>query len=253
MDLRSKIRNKIPTLGTWITLYHRGIVEIACNAGLDWICIDLEHSSIDLDQASTLIAIARAKNVPSLVRLSSNDVVQIKRVMDAGAEGVIVPNVKNVEEAIYAYKSLHYPPIGFRGVGLSSAQDYGAGFEKYREWQKDGPVLIIQIEHIDAVKNVENLLALNEVDGYMVGPYDLSASMGIPGEFTNPQFTEVLKYLDDIASKIKKSSGIHIVEPDLVRLQKCLESGYSFLAISLETRILDNFYRSSVNSIKEMR
>jgi 2-keto-3-deoxy-L-rhamnonate aldolase RhmA len=253
MNLRAKIRGKIPTLGTWITLYHRGIVELACNAGLDWVCVDLEHSSIDLDQASTLIAIARAKGVPALVRLSSNDAVQIKRVMDAGAEGVIVPMVKTVDEALSAYKSLHYPPQGFRGVGLAPAQDYGPGFDRYKEWQKDGPVLIIQIEHIDAVNNLEALLALDEVDGYMVGPYDLSASMNIPGEFQNPKFLEVSKRLDAITSKVKKSSGIHIVEPDLARLRECLAAGYSFLAISLETRILDRFYRNAVGSIKDKR
>jgi 2-keto-3-deoxy-L-rhamnonate aldolase RhmA len=253
MNLRSKIRNKVPTLGTWVTLYHRGIVELACSAGLDWVCIDLEHSSIDLDQASTLIAICRAKSVPALVRLSSNDSVQIKRVMDAGAEGIIVPMVNTVEDALHAYKSLHYPPLGFRGVGLAPAQDYGVSFDKYKEWQKDGPVLIIQVEHIKAVENLENLLSLDEVDGYMVGPYDLSASMHIPGEFQNPKFLEVQKKLDAVASKIKKSSGIHIVEPDLARLKSCIESGYSFLAISLDTRILDVFYRSAVNCFKEKR
>lgn len=250
MNLRAKIRNKIPTLGTWITLYHRGIVELGCQAGFDWICIDLEHSSMDLDQASTLIAIARGRGVPALVRLSSNDAVQIKRVMDAGAEGIIVPMIKNVEEALYAYRSLHYPPQGFRGVGLAPAQDYGPGFERYKEWQKDGPILIIQVEHIEAVNNIKALLSMDEVDGYMVGPYDLSASMGIPGDFKNPKFLEIMKGLEAVTSSIPKSSGIHIVEPDLARLNECIKTGYSFLAISLETRILDTFYRSAVSTFK---
>jgi 2-keto-3-deoxy-L-rhamnonate aldolase RhmA len=251
MNLRSKIRNKVPTLGTWITLYHRGIVELACEAGFDWICIDLEHSSIDLDQASTLISIARGRAIPVLVRLSSNDAVQIKRVMDAGAEGIIVPLVRTVDEARHAFGALHYPPIGFRGVGLAPAQSYGPGFESYKEWQKDGPVLIIQIEHIESVKNLENLLSLEEVDGYIIGPYDLSASMGIPGEFQNQQFMDVMKRVEQITSKITKSSGIHIVEPDIDRLENSLQLGYSFIAISIETRIIDTFFRRATKTFKE--
>jgi 2-keto-3-deoxy-L-rhamnonate aldolase RhmA len=253
MNLRQKIRNKIPTLGTWITLYHRGIVEIACNSGLDWICIDLEHSSIDFDQAATLISIARSRAVPALVRLSSNDAVQIKRIMDAGAEGIIVPMVKTREEAIHAYKSLHYPPLGFRGVGLSTAQSYGASFQEYQEWQKSGPILIVQIEHIESVKNLESILALDEVDGYLVGPYDLSASMHIPGQFEHPDFKKVMESINAITSQIEKSSGIHLVEPDVEKLKEFVRLGYAFIAISFETRILDVFFRGAVSAFQKQK
>lgn len=248
MDLRSRIRAKKPTLGTWITTYHRSLVEIPCNAGLDWVCIDLEHSTIDLDQAGTLIAIARAKNVPALVRLSSNDPVQIKRVMDAGATGIIVPMINSKEEAMAAYGAMHYPPHGTRGVGISTAQDYGASFTQYKEWQKTSPILIVQIEHKKAVENLESILSLDEVDGYIVGPYDLSASLNIPGEFDHPDFLAIMEHLNKVTSSIARSSGIHVVEPDMEKVMAAKKAGHSFIAISFETRILDVFFRKAVQT-----
>lgn len=247
-DLRIKIRSKKPTLGTWITVYHRSLVEIPCNAGLDWICVDLEHSTIDLDQAGILISLARARNVPALVRLSSNDPVQIKRVMDSGATGIIVPMINSKEEALAAYRAMHYPPLGLRGVGLSSAQDYGATFNDYKEWQKYSPILIVQIEHKHAVENLESILSLDEVDGYIVGPYDLSASMNIPGEFNHPDFIAMMDRLNKVTASVPRSSGIHVVEPDIDKVMAAKKAGYSFIAISFETRILDVFYRSVVKT-----
>lgn len=250
VSLRQKIRNKELTLGTWITLYHRALVEIACDSGLDWVCVDLEHSSIDLDQAATLITLANSKNTFPFVRLHSNDPVLVKRMMDAGAKGIIVPSVNSKEEALKAYKSMHYPPLGFRGVGLASAQKYGFSFHDYHKWLKDEAVLIVQIEHIDAVNNLESILSLDEVDGFMVGPYDLSASMGIAGQFDHPEFLKAMEKVEIVSNKISKSCGIHVVEPDLKRMQECKEKGYSFISMSIETRILDTFYRDAVKKMR---
>lgn len=249
MNLKNRIRNKELTLGTWITIYHRAIVEIACDSGLDWVCIDLEHSSIDFDQASTLISIANSKGTFPFVRLSSNDSIQIKRLMDAGAKGIIVPMVNSRDEALKAYKSMHYPPLGFRGVGLSTAQQYGASFHAYKKWLAEESVLIVQIEHIEAVNNLESILSLDEVDGFMVGPYDLSASMGIAGEFENFEFKKILNRIDEINLRINKSPGIHIVEPDIKRILDCKKRGYSFMALSIETRIYDTFLRKIISEL----
>jgi 2-keto-3-deoxy-L-rhamnonate aldolase RhmA len=250
MTLKKRIRNKELTLGTWITIYHRAIVEIACDSGLDWVCIDLEHSSIDFDQASTLISIANSKGTFPFVRLSSNDSIQIKRLMDAGAKGIIVPMVNSKDEALKAYKSMHYPPLGFRGVGLSTAQQYGASFQDYKKWLTEESVLIVQIEHIEAVSNLESILSLDEVDGFMVGPYDLSASMAIPGEFTNPEFLAALEKIEKFAKDSGKTSGVHVVEPDLSKMRECKEKGYKFIALSIETRVLDVFYRSVISTLR---
>src|SRR5690606_1098050 len=99
------------------------------------------------------------------------------------------------EEAMQAYRAMHYPPLGTRGVGLAPAQKYGAAFQEYREWEKDGPVLIVQIEHIQAVRNLKEILSLDEVDGFLVGPYDLSGSLNAPGQFEKSEFLQAMEQI----------------------------------------------------------
>ena len=175
----------------------------------------MEHTTISLEQAGELIRTIELSGVPSLVRLTSNDENQIKRVMDAGATGVVVPMVKNVEDAKSAVAAIHYPPLGNRGVGLARAQKYGEAFQEYLKWQSDandGPVVVVQIEHIDAVNNLKNILSVEGVDAFIIGPYDLSCSMGIPGEFIIPQrITNADSYYPYTAGFrwLSKESGLH--------------------------------------------
>ena len=195
MKLKQKLINKQLTIGSWITLGNTGIAEILANARFDWLVIDLEHTTISLEQAGELIRTIELAGVPSLVRLTSNDENQIKRVMDAGAQGIVVPMVNNANDARKAVLSTRYPPLGVRGVGLARAQQYGASFNEHFAWQADmnsGPVVVIQIESIDAVENLKDILAVHGVDAFIIGPYDLSCSMGIPGEFNHPEFKKIM-------------------------------------------------------------
>ena len=161
--LKEKIRNGELTVGSWITLGNTAIAEILANAGYDWLVVDLEHTTISIEQAGELIRIINLAGVTPLVRLTSNDENQIKRVMDAGAHGIIVPMVNNAEDAINAVAATRYPPAGTRGVGLSRAQGYGASFQNYLLWQSDmnsGPIVVVQIEHINAVSNLKEILSV---------------------------------------------------------------------------------------------
>ncbi|KYG64730.1 2,4-dihydroxyhept-2-ene-1,7-dioic acid aldolase [Bdellovibrio bacteriovorus] len=252
MELKEKLKKHLPTLGTWITLAHRAFVEISVNSGLDWICIDLEHSSIDLDQMATLINIGRSNGVSMLVRLSDNDPIQIKRVMDAGASGIIVPMVNSREQAMKAYRAMHYPPTGTRGVGLSSAQKYGAGFSEYREWLSKESVLIVQIEHIDAVNNFDDIMSVPGVDGFIVGPYDLSASLGKPGQFDAPDFLAAMSKIEESNIKNKKARGIHVVEPSLAKVQEAIKGGFDFIAYSFEARMYEVGMSEAVHAFKKL-
>lgn len=253
MNLKEKFSKRIPTVGTWMTVAHRAFVEIAANAKIDWICIDLEHSVIDLDQMSTLFSIANSKGVDVLVRVSANDPVQIKRAMDAGAKGLIVPMVNSAADALKAYGAMHYPPRGYRGVGLSTAQGYGALFDEYKNWLEKDSILIVQIEHIEAVRNLDEILSLKEIDGFFVGPYDLSASLGVPGVFENSAFKAALKEIEDVQKRHNKVRGFHVVEPDPAKLKQAVLSGYDFIAYSLETRIYDVEMRKMIKTFQELK
>jgi 2-keto-3-deoxy-L-rhamnonate aldolase RhmA len=227
------------TIGSWITLAHPAIAEIMARAGFDWLTIDLEHSAITIREAEELIRVISLSGVPPLVRLTSNDSNQIKRVMDAGAHGVIVPMVNSREDAKKAVQSLYYPPVGQRGVGLARAQGYGTSFSAYQKWLEDEAVIIVMIEHIDAVNNLEEILTVPGIDGFIIGPYDLSTTMGIPGRFEDPRMVEAIEKIRTISSALGKTGGLHVVEPDSAKLREAIGNGFRFLAYSLDIRILD--------------
>ena len=131
MSLMEKIKEGELTVGSWITLAHPAIAEIMSKAGFDWLAVDLEHSVITIREAEELIRVISLAGVTPLVRLTSNNPDLIKRVMDAGSHGVIVPMVKSAEDAVIAVESVKYPPVGKRGVGLARAQGYGTEFKEY--------------------------------------------------------------------------------------------------------------------------
>ncbi len=227
------------TVGTWITLAHPSIAEIMAVSGFDWIAIDLEHSVITIREAEELIRVVNLSGVTSLVRLTSNDPNQIKRVMDAGSCGVIVPMVKSIDDVKQAVDAVKYPPYGKRSVGLARAQQYGRSFDEYLEWQKNQTIVIVQIEHIEAVNNLEAIFSVDGLDGYIIGPYDLSASLGIPGEFDNPIFLNAMERVKKVGTDMKIIGGIHIIEPEPEQLQQRITEGYQFIAYSLDIRMID--------------
>ena len=238
-------------IGTWLTLAHPAIAEIMAKAGFDWIAVDLEHSVITIREAEELIRVINLCGVKPFVRLTSNDENLIKRVMDAGAHGVIVPMVKTAEEAQKAVDAVKYPPTGSRGVGLARAQGYGADFEQYKKWINEGSEVIVQIEHIDAVKNLEEIFSVPGINGYIIGPYDLSGSMGKPGQFEDDDVKQAILNIKAIAKKMKMPGGIHIVEPNLTELSQRIKEGYEFIAYSVDTRMLDVACRKGMHVVKE--
>jgi len=255
-NLKEKIKNKQHTIGSWITLGCPGVAEIMSNAGFDWLVVDLEHTTISLDQAGDLIRTIELSGVSSLVRLTSNDENQIKRVMDAGAQGIVVPMVKSADDAMRAIAATRYPPLGNRGVGLARAQQYGSSFKEYLTWQgniNSGPIVIVQIEHIDAVDNLKKILSVDGVDAFIIGPYDLSCSMGIPGEFENPKFIQIMEKIMTISSKLDSVSGLHVVEPDKEKLNEAIEAGHKFIAYSVDIRMLDVTVRDGISEYRKVK
>jgi len=247
--LKEKLYDNKLCIGSWITLAHPAIAEIMAKSGFEWLTVDLEHSVITIREAEELIRVIDLCGVAPLVRLSTNDPVQIKRVMDAGAHGVIVPMVNSVKEARKAVDAVRYPPEGNRGVGLARAQGYGSDFEKYKEWLNKKSIVIVQIEHIKAVENLDAILSVDGVDGFIVGPYDLSGSLGIPGQFNNKLMVEAMSKIRTSIKTSSKIAGYHVVEPDVDQLQQRVLEGYRFLAYSLDTCMLDTCCRSAIKKI----
>jgi 2-keto-3-deoxy-L-rhamnonate aldolase RhmA len=251
--LKDKLHRKELVLGSWITLGNPAIAEIMARAGFDWLVVDLEHSVIDISVAADLIRTIDLCGVAPLVRLTSNDPDQIKRVMDAGAHGIVVPMVNTPAEASRAVAATRYGPAGSRGVGLARAQGYGVNFPEYLRWQQDGPVVIVQIEHKNAVERLEDIMKVPGVDGFLIGPYDLSCSMGIPGQFERAEFIASMTRIREAGQQLGVAAGLHIVEPDLERLAQVIREGFTFVAYSVDTRILDVGVRQGVATANGVR
>lgn len=251
MTLKYKLKDNKLTIGSWITIGDTSIAEIMARTGFDWLTVDMEHSAITLNIAQQLIQVIELSGVTPLVRVGENNPNLIKRVMDAGAHGVIVPMINTEEDAIRAVDAVKYPPSGKRGVGLSRAQGYGFEFEKYKKWVNRESIVIVQIEHISAVDNLEKILRVDGVDGFIVGPYDLSASIGLPGELNNPKLKGILDRVIKIAKKYNVAPGFHVVWPDAKEVSKKIKEGYKFIGFSFDALLLGTKCRQEINVIKQ--
>ena len=238
------------TVGSWLQLADQALTEMMASAGFDWLTIDLEHTTTTLDQMGNMIRVGDLAGMPMMVRLSGHDPIQIKRALDAGARGVIAPTVNTAEQAARIVDAVYYPPRGSRGVGLSRAQGYGSNFSGYLNDEASDMVVIAQVEHIDGVRNLDAILSVDGIDGYFIGPYDLSGSVGHPGEFDHP---DVKAALDEAATYIAAEgvlSGIHVVEPDPAKLVEAVDLGYRFVAYASEMLLLSHMLGSVSDTLK---
>lgn len=239
-------------IGSWITLNHPSIAEIMAEAKFDWLCIDIEHSVTDFAEAQLLIMTIQSKGLKAYVRVGSNNSRIIKRILDAGADGIIVPMVNTPNEAKKAVDAVKYPPYGKRGVGLARAQSYGFGFQEYLENKSNEIKLIIQIEHIEAIKNLDAIISIDGIDGTFIGPYDLSGSIGKPGQWDDIEVKKALTTYEKTAKKYGKLIGYHVIEPNYKLVKEKIEKGYNFIAFSLDTIFLGSQARNQMNDLKKL-
>lgn len=236
--LKEKLRRQKISVGSWITLPDTAVAEIMSRSGFDWLVVDMEHSVITLDKAQEIVRVIQLCGIDPLVRVGENNPNLIKRVMDTGAHGVIVPMVNSREDALKAVDAVKYPPAGKRGVGLARAQGYGLSFRRYRDWISKNSIVIAQIEHIQAVENLEDILEVEGIDGFIVGPYDLSASLGVPGDFKDRRVESALKEIIRVSRKTGKTAGFHVIMPSEKELLEKVKQGYRFMGFSLDTIFL---------------
>ncbi len=251
MSLKTKLNRSELTIGSWVTLGHPSIAEIMAAAGFDWLVLDMEHSVLELSEVQSLIQVLDGKQCPAIVRLTSNHPDQIKRVMDAGATGIMVPMIKCAADAKAAVDGVYYPPRGQRGVGLARAQGYGHSFQAYCQWLEDNAVIVVMIEHVDAVRSIDSILEVPGIDAYIIGPYDLSGSMGRPGDLDHPDVQAAIAQVLEAGRRANKPGGIHVIEPDPQALQQRIQTGFNFLGYGLDIRILDSICRTHLHNIRE--
>ena len=237
--LRKKLKNKQASIGSWIQSGSDNIAEIMADAGYDWLVIDMEHGSISISDLPNLVRAIELHACLPLVRIPEGNKFFCKNALDAGAAGVLIPDIRSPEHLKNIISWCCWPPIGQRGVGFSRANLYGKYFDDYME-EAQAPFIVAQIEHVDAIVNLEAILKVPGLDAIIIGPYDLSASMGIPGQFDNDEYYQAIYEYEKMIADSNIPFGIHIVHPEKELLQKKIGQRYLFIGYGTDALFLIN-------------
>jgi 4-hydroxy-2-oxoheptanedioate aldolase len=223
-------------IGLWCSLSSHYSIEMVAGAGFDWLLLDTEHSPNDLESVLTQLQAAAAYPSAPVVRVPWNDMVAIKRVLDIGAQSLLIPYVQNPDEARAAVAATRYPPAGVRGVaGTTRATRFGR-IKDYAKRAHEELCVLVQVETQEALKHIEAIATVDGVDGIFIGPGDLHASMGYAGEVANPA---VLPLIEDALRRIRrtgKAPGILVGDEQLAK--HCIEAGSLFTAVGVDVAIL---------------
>ena len=226
-----------PLIGMWLSTGSPLIAEICAGSGVDWLLIDMEHGPNTLTTVQQQLQVIAAYPPTTVVRVPFNDPVVIKQVLDAGAQNLLVPMVASAEEARAAVAAVRYPPEGIRGVGSALARSARWGrVGGYVPNASQTISLIVQIESADAVERASEIAAVDGVDGVLVGPADLSASMGLPGQQGHPDVVASVHRVFEAAHAAGKKAGVNAFDP--AGADAYLAAGADFLSASADVTIL---------------
>jgi len=239
-NLKKALENNDTIVGTWCNSGSPIIAELLAACGFDFVCIDAEHSAVDLAQTQQLFQAITAGSpaCAPMVRLHGVDYALVKRYVDAGARGVVCPLITTRAEAELLVAAVKYPPQGRRGVGFCRANRFGLRVTEEFVAANEEVLIAVQIEHIEAVSNIDDILTVPGVDAVFIGPYDLTASMGITAQFEHPDYLEARDRILQACRQHNVVCGIHVVQPDTEELLKRSAEGYRFLAYSLDITML---------------
>lgn len=224
-DFRNRLLAGEHLYGTMVTLDAAEIVETLCHIGFDWLFLETEHAPL-LPHAVQRI-VQTAGNTPCLVRLSRSDEISIKRALDAGAAGIIVPQVNSAAHARLVVSYAKYAPMGTRGIGLNRASVYGLEFGDYIAAANEATTVVVQAEHIDAVENIAEICEVEGVDAVLIGPYDLSASLNRTGKLDDKLVVDAIEHVRTTCLAKGMRLGFFGVTPEL--LDKPRASGFNLL------------------------
>ncbi len=234
-------------LGTMVTLTTPAVSEILATAGFDWLFIDGEHGSFETGDIQAILQ-AVGNRVPCVVRIPTVDETYIKRTLDLGATGIVLPQVNTAEEAERARQFSRYAPQGSRGVGLARAHGYGLSFREYMETANETIAVIVQAEHFKAVENIESIAKVPGIDAVLIGPYDLSASLGKVGQLDDPAVVEAVEHVTQTCMNAGMPLGIFGIGAEAVR--PYIEKGYTLIITGVDTMMLGESAKEMLSQVR---
>jgi len=246
-NLKMRLKSRETLIGTLVTIPSTEVAEILSLAGFDYLWIELEHSAMDFDDAQRLIQ-AVGGRCPCVIRVPENKEVWIKKALDTGCNGIVIPQVKTAEEARKAVEWCLYPPEGKRSVGVSRAHEYGMKFQDYVSRINKELVIILQAEHIESVQNIASITAVPGIDVVFIGPFDLSGSMNLLGQITHPHVQNAIKTIKQQCSISNIPAGIFTIDTDSAK--KAIADGFSFIALNMDAAFLWNYSQSILKDIR---
>ena len=246
-NFRQRLRNHELLLGTMVTLESPATAEVLAELGFDWFFVDGEHGPLTTQD---LLGILRAVDhrLPCVVRVPGAHEVEIKKILDIGAAGIIVPMVNTPEQTTHVVNWAKYSPKGARGVGLARAHGYGNSFHEYMTTANEEVSVIVQAEHIQAVENIEKIVAIEGVDAIQLGPYDLSASMNKMGQLEDPEVVAAINHVIETCKKANMPIGWFGISADAVR--PYIERGCTLITSGVDTLMLAQAGDRMLNSLR---
>lgn len=225
------------SVGSWMQLADSNAAEILARNGYEWIALDLEHGHFSPHQLPDMFRAIELGGALPLARVAAPVVINCRQALDAGAAGVIIPMITSAEQLEPLVAGCHWPPTGTRGVGFCRANGFGANFDGYRE-EAQSALVIAQIEHVDAIKNLDAITSVDGLDALMIGPYDLSASLGRTGQLDHPDVVNAVNEIREACKRANKPVGTHIVDPIPTLVRQRIDEGFRFIAYGVDTVFL---------------
>jgi 2-dehydro-3-deoxyglucarate aldolase/4-hydroxy-2-oxoheptanedioate aldolase len=236
--------------GTMLSLPDAAVAEILAGTGFDWLFVDGEHGPFSVRDIERVLQ-AVGHRVACLVRVPGHEETPIKQALDLGASGIIVPQVNTADQACSVVSFARYAPRGSRGVGLARAHGYGNTFAEYVAGANDSISVVVQAEHIEAVRNIEKIAAVEGVDAVLVGPYDLSASLGKTGQLTDPEVQGAIAKVTTACATAGKPLGIFGI--DAPSVLPFIDNGYNLIAAGVDTLFLGRGAKALLAALEERR
>lgn len=230
----------VPVFGGWCQIGHPASAEIMARTGFSFVVLDCEHGEAEDAGIGDFCRAVRQFDCLPLVRVKENALLPIRRALDLGAAGIIVPLVNNAEETTRAVAAAKYPPEGIRGFAFHRGNNWGVDFDEYARQANAAVLVMVMIESKEAVDRINEILSINGVDGIFIGPYDLSGSYGIVGKTAAPLIREACAKVVSACKKHGRIAGQHIVLPTKENINTAIKQGFSLLALGMDTVFLAN-------------
>lgn len=237
-------------IGTWISIGHPTVAEAVASVGLDFVLIDTEHTTMTLETVENMCrgVDAAQGDTQAIIRVPWNDAVTLKRVVDIGVAGVMVPMVETAEEAHRIVDAIRYPPEGTRGIAGSRATNYGLDFEEYVKNANGSITAIAQIETERALDNVAEIASVEGIDALFVGPSDLSGALGLFGERESDEYQRALERV--VAESHEANTPVGTLTVDEESVQAHVDQGFDYLIVGKDTSQLISATRGAVDTYK---